>query len=582
MVIDPRCFSSTDGSITINITNGEPAYTIRWVSNGNQQTVINNAGSRGGTYTITGLSAGIYNVTVTDAANQTQVITHTLNPPSQIVVNRTVTGDAGTCTGSIVLGVTGGTGSYTYQWNTGATSRDLFNLCCNDGRRYSVIVKDNNNCQVSTNNDTISCNIATLSLISGRISDPLCASDPTNSRIEVTIGGGVLPYTYEWRNQAGTVVGNNSPILLNQPPGRYYLKVLDSRAPNQQSLVYEAVLKIKSTLAIVTTPIDASDNVKADGGTRIDITPGVAPYTIRWQDGTTSTTSALTITNSMLKAGRGELTLTDSFGCFIKKEVTINSKACASIIINSVYTTASGTFNIRCAKVCDGRATIVGFSPDVALPIRSYEWSTSGETGPSAYKLCGGLQSVKVTDANGKVCVTPLELKAPPVLKIDTIWIDDKARTLEAVPKGGVPPYTYRWTTDNIDTSRKVTVNRSGKYVVLLTDALGCDDISKAAEIIFDANCLEGAVILSPNDDGRNENFRIKSCSYKSIRLEVYNRWGQLVYYSDDYREQWYGNKTDGPSGDPLPDGVYMYVLSATDATGKQQLGKGTVNIVRN
>ena len=579
--VDPSCFGSTNGAITINITNGEPAYTIRWVSNGNQQTVVNNAGSRGGTHRIDGLGAGTYNVTVTDAANQTQTITHTLTPPTQIVANRTITGDLGTCTGSIVLNVSGGTGTYTYQWNTGATSRDLFNLCCNDGRTYSVIVKDGNDCRVSTNNDVIPCNIAVLSLDTGRISDPLCASDPTNSRIEVLVRGGVTPYIYEWRNQAGTVVGSNSPILTNQPPGRYYLTVLDSRTPNPQRLVFEAPLKIKSTLNIATLTTDARDNITPDGSTQVTITPGRAPYTIRWQDGTSTETPTLTATNSTLKAGKGELTLTDADGCVIRKEVTINSKAFATIRVNTVYSTPTGTVNLRCASNCDGGATIIGYSPEVILPIRTYQWK-SGEVGSTAFKLCGGLQTVTVTDANGRAFVTAFEMKAPPVFKVDTVWVDDKSRTIEVIPSGGIPAYKYRWNTDNADTSRKVTVTRSGKYVVLVTDFLGCEALGGPAEIIFDANCLEGAVILSPNDDGRNENFRIKSCNYKNIRLEVYNRWGQLVYFSTNYTDQWYGNKTDGPSGEQLPDGVYMYVLSATDATGKQQLGKGTVNIVRN
>ncbi len=580
---NPSCFSSTNGSITINITNGEPAYTIRWGANANQQTVINNAGSRGGTYTITGLASGTYNVTVTDAANQTQTITHDLVPPAQIVINKTITGDLGTCTGSIVLNVSGGSGSYTYQWNTGATSRDLFNLCCNDGRTYSVIVKDANasSCQVPTSNDVIPCNIAVLSLDTGRISDPLCASDSTNSRIEVSIRGGVTPYTYEWRNQTGAVVGSNSPILTNQPPGRYYLTVVDSRTPNPQRLVFEGLLKIKSTLNITTLTTDARDNITPDGSTQVTITPGRAPYIIRWQDGTSTTTSALTATNSMLKAGRGELTLTDADGCVIKKDVTINSKAYATIRINTVYTTPTGTVNLRCANNCDGGATIIGYSPEVILPIRTYQWK-SGEVGSTAFKLCGDLQSVTVTDANGRAFVTFFELKAPPVLKVDTLWVDDKLRTMEVIPSGGILPYKYRWNTDNADISRKITVTRSGKYVVLVTDFLGCEALGGPAEIIFDANCLEGAVILSPNDDGRNENFRIKSCDYKNVRLEVYNRWGQLVYSNTNYKDEWYGNKTDGPSGEPLPDGVYMYVLSATDSTGKQQLGKGTVNIVRN
>jgi gliding motility-associated-like protein len=579
--VNPRCFGNDNGSITINISNGEPSYTIRWGTNPNQQTVINNANSRGGSYTITNLAAGTYVVTITDVANQTQTVTHTLVPPPQITVDRRITGDQGSCNGSIILTVNGGVQPYAYQWNTGATSRDLFNLCCNDGRQYSVNVRDGNQCVVTTQNEVIPCTIAILTLDSSRIRNPVCKSDETNSRIDVFIKGGVLPLIYEWRNSVGTVVGGNSPILFNQPPGRYYLTVVDSRTPTPQRIIFDAALTVSSTFAAsAVSTTDASDNEKADGGTKFTITPGTAPYTIRWQDGSTVTQQSAIAENTKLKAGTAEVTVTDATGCVVKFSVTINSRACVTVKKNTEFFTQKDTFNIRCANNPDGGASIIAFRSDVVLPIRAFEWKSSGETGQTAFKLAPGLNEVKITDANGKVCSTSFTLKAPLPLR-DTIWVDNKARTLEAVTMGGVAPYTYAWTTDNADKTSKVTVSRTGTYFVVVKDAFGCDVTDKAI-IYFDAKCLEGAVILTPNDDGLNEFFKVNTCGYKTIRLEVYNRWGQQVYVNNDYRQTWYGNKEDGPSGDPLPEGVYMYILSATDGTGKQQLGKGTVNIVRN
>jgi gliding motility-associated-like protein len=279
-----------------------------------------------------------------------------------------------------------------------------------------------------------------------------------------------------------------------------------------------------------------------------------------------------------MKAGKGEIVITDLNGCAVKSEIDICSDACATIRTNTVYITPKETFNIKCAKNSDGSATVLSLSSAYRTPIRTYQW-TSGEVGATAFKLSPGFNQVTVTDADGKTCVSRIFMKAPALLK-DTIWVDDKARTLESVPTGGVQPYKYLWTTTNADTARKITVNRSGKYVVLVTDLLGCSE-TWSAEIILDATCLEGSIILTPNDDGRNENFRFKACDIKKVRLEIYNRWGQIVYINDDYRDQWYGNKEDGQSGDQLPEGVYMYVLTGLDAVGKQQIGKGTVNIVR-
>jgi gliding motility-associated-like protein len=373
-------------------------------------------------------------------------------------------------------------------------------------------------------------------------------------------------------------VGTNSPILVNQPPGRYYLVVLDSRVPAQR-VTFDAELKIKSTLSFTTKSTPAMDNVSKDGSTKVTITPGVAPYSIRWQDGSTSTTQLDTITNNQVMAGKAEVTVTDFLGCVAKNDVTTPSSACATIRVNTVFVTPKGKYNIQCRKNADGGATVLSLSSDYATPIRSYQWST-GEVGSTAFKLGPEFNQVTITDANGKTCVSRIFMNAPDSLK-SVVWVDDKSRTLEVVPTGGIQPYKYVWTTDAKDTTRKVTVNRTGIYYVIVQDFLNCP-VTDKGQIIFDASCLDGSAILTPNDDGRNENFRIKSCDYKSVRLEVYNRWGQLVYSKNNYVDNWYGNKEDGPTGDPLPEGVYMYVLSATDVAGKQQLGKGTVNIVRN
>jgi gliding motility-associated-like protein len=440
-------------------------------------------------------------------------------------------------------------------------------------------VKDGNDCVVETPNDTISCNIAILTLESTSVRSPTCQSDSLSSRIDAIVKGGVQPYIYEWRNSNGSIVGTNSSILLNQPPGRYYLTASDSRTPNPQKVTFDALLKVSSTLgfgAVATTP--ASDNIAADGSCSFVINAGASPYSVRWPDGSTTVALSNTASNSTLKAGKGEVVVTDLQGCIIKMEIIILSKACATIRTNTVYLTPKDTFNIKCAKNPDGSATVLSLSADYKAPFRAYQWS-SGEVGSTSFKLASGFNTVTITDADGKTCVSRLYMKAPQLMK-DTIWKDDKARSIEAIVTGGVQPYTYLWSTTNLDTTRKVIVNRSGKYVNTATDFFGCT-ASDIVEIVIDATCLEGSIVLTPNDDGRNENFRFKSCEIKKVRLEVYNRWGQVVYSNNDYRDQWYGNKEDGSTGEQLPEGVYMYVLTGLDAAGKQQIGKGTVNIVR-
>ena len=74
---------------------------------------------------------------------------------------------------------------------------------------------------------------------------------------------------------------------------------------------------------------------------------------------------------------------------------------------------------------------------------------------------------------------------------------------------------------------------------------------------------------FSPNRDGVNDLFVITRPFNTSISLEIYNRWGNLVYRSRDYKNDWdgRGNQPNNILGEPLPDGTYYYIVNATDKT---------------
>jgi gliding motility-associated-like protein len=68
---------------------------------------------------------------------------------------------------------------------------------------------------------------------------------------------------------------------------------------------------------------------------------------------------------------------------------------------------------------------------------------------------------------------------------------------------------------------------------------------------------------FSPNGDGSNDLFFIRGISkYNDIKLQVFNRWGNQVYSSSDYKNDWDGKL---PSGEDLPDDTYFYILDLTE-----------------
>jgi trimeric autotransporter adhesin len=87
--------------------------------------------------------------------------------------------------------------------------------------------------------------------------------------------------------------------------------------------------------------------------------------------------------------------------------------------------------------------------------------------------------------------------------------------------------------------------------------------------------------VITPDDDGVNDEFKVEKCQFFNVRLQIFSRWGEIVYENQDYSSQWQGRSGDGTSGNELPEGVYFYVLRAVKANGIEETAKGTVTILR-
>lgn len=140
---------------------------------------------------------------------------------------------------------------------------------------------------------------------------------------------------------------------------------------------------------------------------------------------------------------------------------------------------------------------------------------------------------------------------------------------------GGTGNYTYVWSDGTTQNPHMWT--EPGTYTVTVGDGSGCAAVVDSIEINDDLSspCLELANTFTPNGDGTNDIWNLDFSSYSTATLEVYSRWGVLVYKTDGLIIQWDGNDM---SGNALPAGTYYYIVDIDSGTMTQN---GPISIVR-
>lgn len=198
------CFGNNDGTITVSAFGGIPPYSYLWSNNST-------------TSSVTGLNAGNFILTVSDASGGIIVDTIVISQPDSIniTLNTLNTLCYGVNDGVATAMVSGGVSPYLFNWSNNQTTSVASGLSAGN---YTLTVKDFNNCQnfkSTAINSSISIAISFIDLYNEicNMSDGAVTAKPSN---------GTPPYNFSWSN--GTV---DSSIFMIKA-GTYTVTITDS------------------------------------------------------------------------------------------------------------------------------------------------------------------------------------------------------------------------------------------------------------------------------------------------------------------------------------------------------------------
>jgi len=364
-VTDVLCFSQTTGGVDLTVSGGTSPYTILW-SNGAT------------TEDLTGVPAGTYTVTITDANLCSANGSGTVSEPASALTATTTQSDVTTIggnDGSITATGSGGIAPYLYSLDGGAyQASGTFNTLI--AGIYTVTVQDMNLCTFPV---TVTITEPYLPLAGSVIMTPvLCFGDATGS---VTVAGanGVPPY--EYRLNGGT--WQSSGTFGNLTAGPYTISIRDAAANTFDVLII--VTQPAAALTVTTSQDNVTCNGDADGIAVALAAGGTGAYSYSWN----TTPVQVNDTIADLTPGTYTVTVTDANSCVVTAGVTITEPAVLSI--EAVPTSAT------CPDSDDGQ---IALEITGGTPAYSVLWA-GGETALTRNNLSPDTYSVVVTDANG-------------------------------------------------------------------------------------------------------------------------------------------------------------------------------------
>jgi gliding motility-associated-like protein len=512
------CSNNCNGSASINAMGGNGPYSYSWSVSPSPNSSV-----------ATGLCPGNYMVIISDANNCTDTASFSIAAPAPVMVTPSVSNGL-ICAGDATLlsaTASGGTGSFTFNWNNGTYFGQNYSVSPVSNTTYSVVAADNNGCQSAM--QTVNVITHAVPVVNAGPDITICSSAPVaqlNGSVANATGGTWSGGSGTFFPSANTLNASYSPSQAEIANGQVTLALTSTGNGPCSPHTDQITIKIATqfTLSVNNSLVCFGQT----GSLTANVSGGVAPYNYMWSNG--ATTPSITNTSP----GTYSVSVTDAVtgGCNAGQTASINQNPqvfvnvpaqviSCSTTANITATASGGTGNINYlwntgfvtpsisaptgtyiitatdASGCQANDTVVVNAVSTVLNVStnqpanlcngasanltanatggfgSYSYSWSNGSNNSSTTAGAGIYSVIATDLNGCKDTTTVTVTQSPALTVSIsggaqLICNGATATLTANPSGGQGPYNFSWSTGQISSS---VTQPAGAYSVNVSDA---------------------------------------------------------------------------------------------------------------
>lgn len=539
------------------------------------------------------VSAGTYFATSTFAIGSVSCTTSgsaQLNvvPVNPVVVTPTVT----TCEPGNAQLSASSSGATAYSWSgpnnyTSSVANPVLTApSVSNSGIYLVTTSYNNGALTCYNSNTVQLTVYP------KLTFTLAAYKQTCYNTQLTVNGPAGGTSYEWTSSNGFTSNTqnlNIPSIQPNQAGNYTLTVHLGPCTTSQKIQIDVLTPIALTLTPQSRTICRGDSVELIAGA----TGGSQNYAYVWNP------------PAFLGSPTGSVQYGMPLGTTIYN-LTAHDIACPNYTVNHTFTVQVNQppipdLQLEKEQGCEPLCLFYNTKAQNQSAITTYDFGGSQIMQADSFFYCldePGTYNLKISSIGKNGCKGIYDYPAPIVVwpkphsdfgwSPEVITTSNNQVTFEPTNKYG-PIASINWMfsgtgisgydTSNLKNPQR-TFENIGKYPIMLVQRTdrGCvDTVIKIIEVIDEMNIFIPNS-FTPNGDGVNDVFSIKGLGIKleGFSMELFDRWGHLMYFTKDVTKGWDGTV----KGQPAQDGVYIYKIKAVGVNGegkKEYIGHVTL-----